>query len=90
MEAINYRQITTVPMVFETHGGDDVLIFSSGPFAHLLTGTGSFVHFMGTFGVIENWRHLHVHIYRRCSGSKLHTPRHWLCSLHWARRKVLR
>ncbi|OXA56862.1 Membrane-bound alkaline phosphatase [Folsomia candida] len=38
MEAINYRQITTVPMVFETHGGDDVLIFSSGPFAHLLTG----------------------------------------------------
>jgi alkaline phosphatase len=38
MESINYRQIATVPMVFETHGGDDVLIFSSGPFAHLLTG----------------------------------------------------
>jgi len=38
MESINYRQISTVPMVYETHGGDDVLIFSSGPFAHLLTG----------------------------------------------------
>jgi len=35
---VTYRYMATVPIQWETHGGDDVLIFSKGPFAHLLTG----------------------------------------------------
>ncbi|XP_065095637.1 membrane-bound alkaline phosphatase-like [Ochlerotatus camptorhynchus] len=30
---------STVPLGLETHGGDDVAVFASGPWAHLFTGT---------------------------------------------------
>nr|AVD96955.1 ALP-6 [Nilaparvata lugens] len=33
-----YRFPATVPLEYETHGGDDVAVFSRGPWAHLLTG----------------------------------------------------
>ncbi|CAG7733825.1 unnamed protein product [Allacma fusca] len=35
---IAFKQPTTLPVGSETHGGDDVAIFTKGPFAHLLTG----------------------------------------------------
>ncbi|MFQ5534612.1 MAG: alkaline phosphatase [Sphingomonadales bacterium] len=35
---IDFRQQATVPVRAETHGGDDVPIYSKGPLAHLLTG----------------------------------------------------
>jgi len=35
---IDYRQYTGVPTKYETHGGDDVFIFSKGPYSHYLTG----------------------------------------------------
>ncbi len=33
-----YQQTPLVPLKSETHGGEDVMIFAKGPFAHLLTG----------------------------------------------------
>lgn len=35
---IDYRQHTGIPLKYETHGGEDVFIFSKGPYSHLLTG----------------------------------------------------
>lgn len=39
-EDLAYQQVPLVPMGpgGETHGGEDVMIFAKGPFAHLLTG----------------------------------------------------
>ncbi|XP_053316877.1 alkaline phosphatase-like [Spea bombifrons] len=34
----NYRQQAAVPLVSETHGGEDVAIMAKGPFAHLFHG----------------------------------------------------
>ncbi|ODM87869.1 Membrane-bound alkaline phosphatase, partial [Orchesella cincta] len=34
----DYKQMTGLPLIEETHGGDDVCIFSNGPFSHFLTG----------------------------------------------------
>lgn len=34
----NYRQEATVPLVSETHGGEDVAIYAGGPGAHLIHG----------------------------------------------------
>ncbi|HEV2764809.1 MAG TPA: alkaline phosphatase [Pyrinomonadaceae bacterium] len=34
----NYLQETTIPMGYETHGGEDVAIYASGPGAHLFHG----------------------------------------------------
>ncbi|ODN06286.1 Membrane-bound alkaline phosphatase [Orchesella cincta] len=34
----DYTQMTGLPLLSETHGGDDVPIYSRGPFSHLLTG----------------------------------------------------
>lgn len=34
----NFRFPATVPLDSETHGGDDVGVFASGPYAHLFTG----------------------------------------------------
>ena len=35
---IDYKQQAAVPAAAETHGGDDVPVYASGPMAHLLTG----------------------------------------------------
>lgn len=35
---IDFKQQALVPMTSETHGGDDVAIFASGPYAHLFQG----------------------------------------------------
>lgn len=37
-EDIKYRQEAMVPLKSETHGGDDVVIYAKGPFAHLYSG----------------------------------------------------
>lgn len=34
-----YTYPATVPLKEATHGGDDVAVFASGPWAHLFTGT---------------------------------------------------
>ncbi|XP_037944017.1 membrane-bound alkaline phosphatase [Teleopsis dalmanni] len=34
-----YMFPTAIPLASETHGGDDVAVFASGPFAHLFSGT---------------------------------------------------
>ncbi|XP_015121382.1 membrane-bound alkaline phosphatase [Diachasma alloeum] len=39
VENLKYRYAATVPLRSETHGGDDVAIFASGPWSHLFTGT---------------------------------------------------
>ena len=38
MKHKSYQFPSTVPLESETHGGDDVAVFASGPFAHLFTG----------------------------------------------------
>ncbi|XP_021965791.2 alkaline phosphatase [Folsomia candida] len=38
LEDPNYSQMSGVPLLSETHGGEDVPIYSNGPFAHMLTG----------------------------------------------------
>ncbi|XP_055380943.1 alkaline phosphatase [Condylostylus longicornis] len=35
----NYKFPTMVPLDSETHGGDDVPVYASGPFAHIFTGS---------------------------------------------------
>lgn len=37
-ESPNYHQEANVPMMVETHGGDDVAIYAQGPWSHLLNG----------------------------------------------------
>lgn len=37
--ALNFLQEATVPLSSETHAGEEVAIYGSGPFAHLLKGT---------------------------------------------------
>jgi alkaline phosphatase len=37
--SLDYLQQATIPLSSETHTGDDVAIYSWGPYAHLLTGT---------------------------------------------------
>lgn len=37
--ALDYRQQALIPLVSETHGGDDVVARASGPMAHLFRGT---------------------------------------------------
>ena len=36
---IDYLFPGTVPLQFETHGGDDVAVFATGPYSQLFTGT---------------------------------------------------
>lgn len=38
MKQKDYKFPSAVPLTSETHGGDDVAVFASGPFAHLFTG----------------------------------------------------
>lgn len=38
MKRKDYKFPTMVPLESETHGGDDVAVFASGPYAHLFTG----------------------------------------------------
>lgn len=37
-EENNYQAQSAVPLASETHGGEDVAVFSKGPLAHLLGG----------------------------------------------------
>lgn len=42
-EKLNYQKPSflypaTVPLDYETHGGDDVAVYTSGPWSHLFTG----------------------------------------------------
>ncbi|XP_001648006.2 alkaline phosphatase [Aedes aegypti] len=39
MHQEDYKFPSTVPLGLETHGGDDVAVFASGPWAHLFSGT---------------------------------------------------
>ncbi|CAL8096102.1 unnamed protein product [Orchesella dallaii] len=39
MKKVDYKYFAGLPSKYETHGGDDVFIFSKGCFAHFLTGT---------------------------------------------------
>ena len=34
----NFNQDAAVPLKTETHGGEDVAIYATGPFAHLMVG----------------------------------------------------
>lgn len=38
MHQQTFKYPSTVPMDYETHGGDDVAVFASGPWAHLFSG----------------------------------------------------
>ncbi|CAL8109404.1 unnamed protein product [Orchesella dallaii] len=57
IEEVTYEQVPLVPLDSETHGGEDVMIFAKGPFAHLLTG----VHLQSYIP--------HVMAYASCVGS---------------------
>lgn len=35
----NFKYMTAVPLKSETHGGDDVAVFASGPYAQYFSGT---------------------------------------------------
>lgn len=37
-DSVNYKYPSLVDLEFETHGGDDVVVFAKGPWAHLFTG----------------------------------------------------
>lgn len=54
-----YKFPAMVPLSSETHGGDDVGVFASGPWAHLLS------------GVIEQNVIPHVMAYASCVGEGL-------------------
>jgi alkaline phosphatase len=54
--ALDFRQQALVPMGSETHGGEDVAIFASGPWAHLFQGVvdeNYTFHVMNQAGQIE-------------------------------------
>jgi len=54
---IEYMAMTLAPLDSETHGGDDVLIYAKGPYAHLFTGVHqqSFIpHGLAYAGCIGN------------------------------------
>lgn len=36
---VNRRYPATVPLSSETHGGDDVVVYASGPYSHLFIGS---------------------------------------------------
>lgn len=57
LEDKDYKQMTGLPLSSETHGGDDVMIFSQGPFSHLLK------------GVVQQSFIPHVVGYAQCTGS---------------------
>ena len=44
LEDTLYRYDTGVPLLKETHGGEDVAVYSTGPHAHLLIGTHEQTH----------------------------------------------
>ncbi|KAJ8360464.1 hypothetical protein SKAU_G00169890 [Synaphobranchus kaupii] len=59
----NYQAQAAVPLQYETHGGEDVAVFSRGPMAHLL------------HGVQEQNYIPHVMAYAACIGqNKNHCP----------------
>lgn len=52
----DYQFVSIAPLQTETHGGDDVAIFSRGPYAHLFT------------GVVEQNVIPHIMAYASCVG----------------------
>lgn len=38
IEKSDFKYPSLIPLNYETHGGDDVPIYSSGPFSHLFNG----------------------------------------------------
>lgn len=38
LDSVDYRYPSLVDLDIETHGGDDVMVFARGPWAHLFTG----------------------------------------------------
>ncbi|KAL3859530.1 hypothetical protein ACJMK2_009746 [Sinanodonta woodiana] len=38
LDTVEYKQESGIPMQHETHGGEDVAVYSRGPMSHLLTG----------------------------------------------------
>ena len=38
-EKIGYQFQTAVPLSFETHSAEDMIVFARGPMSHLFTGT---------------------------------------------------
>lgn len=38
LDDIDFQYQSVVPMISETHGGDDVAVFAKGPYSHLFTG----------------------------------------------------
>ncbi|XP_063297164.1 alkaline phosphatase-like [Pelobates fuscus] len=56
IEADGYRQQAAIPLVSETHGGEDVAIMAKGPFAHLFHGfheQSYIAHVMAYAGCLE-------------------------------------
>ncbi|CAH2248105.1 alkaline phosphatase [Pelobates cultripes] len=56
IEANGYRQQAAIPLVSETHGGEDVAIMAKGPFAHLFHGfheQSYIAHVMAYAGCLE-------------------------------------
>ena len=37
--AVDYIQPASVPIIYETHGGEDVALYGRGPLSHLVAGT---------------------------------------------------
>lgn len=54
-EHIDFLAPAMVPLASETHGGEDVVIYANGPYAHLFTGSmeeNEIPHFMAYAGCI--------------------------------------
>ncbi|KAG8232043.1 hypothetical protein J437_LFUL014439 [Ladona fulva] len=63
--ALDYTFMATAPLTSETHGADDVAVYSKGPWAHLFTGTyeqNFIMHAMCyalRIGPASHWSHSH-------------------------------
>lgn len=55
-EAVDYQQVSTVPLRLETHAGEDVALYAVGPMAHLVR------------GVLEQHTVAHLVDYAACFG----------------------
>ena len=58
----NYHQQAAVPLVSETHGGQDVGIFARGPMAHLFHG----VHEQSYIATVVRWEYVLLDFFCLC------------------------